>query len=88
MIQEMEKLQAKGEVAEEEMRALEIDVTGRVSVIIYAVHALYSLGRFSRRLCWRHGGGQGLRWSKSFEKSAALIYLSAYHSNDVNCVGL
>lgn len=32
MIQEMEKLQAKGEVGEEEMRALEMDVTGRVSV--------------------------------------------------------
>ncbi|KIM90517.1 hypothetical protein PILCRDRAFT_185982 [Piloderma croceum F 1598] len=30
MIQEMEKLQAKGEVGEEEMRALEIDVTGRI----------------------------------------------------------
>lgn len=28
--QEMEKLQAKGEVAEEELRALEMDVTGKV----------------------------------------------------------
>jgi len=30
MIQEMEKLQAKGELGEEELRALEIDVTGRI----------------------------------------------------------
>ena len=28
--QEMEKLQAKGEIAEEELRALEEDVTGKV----------------------------------------------------------
>lgn len=34
MIQEMEKLQAKGELGEEEMRALEMDVTGRVSARI------------------------------------------------------
>jgi len=30
MIQEMEKLQAKGELGEEEMRAFEMDVTGRI----------------------------------------------------------
>jgi len=30
MIQEMEKLQAKGELGEDEMRALEMDVTGRI----------------------------------------------------------
>lgn len=30
-VQEMEKMQEKGEVAEEELRALEEDVTGRVS---------------------------------------------------------
>lgn len=32
MMQEMEKLQAKGELGEEELRALEIDVTGRVNL--------------------------------------------------------
>lgn len=31
MMQEMEKMQAKGELGEEQLRALEIDVTGRVS---------------------------------------------------------
>lgn len=35
MIQEMEKLQAKGEVGEDEMRALEMDVTGRVDAYLY-----------------------------------------------------
>jgi hypothetical protein len=30
MMQEMEKLQAKGELGEEELRALEMDVTGRI----------------------------------------------------------
>ena len=29
-LQEMERLQAKGEIAEEELRALEEDVTGKV----------------------------------------------------------
>ena len=49
MIQEMEKLQAKGEVGEEEMRALEIDVTGRVSFtffIILCYRLLCLPGRF------------------------------------------
>lgn len=31
MMQEMEKMQAKGELGEEELRAMEMDVTGRVS---------------------------------------------------------
>lgn len=31
-LQEMEKMQEKGEVAEEELRALEEDITGRVSL--------------------------------------------------------
>ena len=35
MMQEMEKLQAKGELGEEELRALEIDVTGRVNPALY-----------------------------------------------------
>jgi hypothetical protein len=46
MIQEMEKLQAKGEVGEDEMRALEMDVTGRVSASIQIIWTLvprYSL---------------------------------------------
>jgi hypothetical protein len=43
MIQEMEKLQAKGELGEDDMRALEMDVTGRVSVIILAIHHPFSL---------------------------------------------
>lgn len=34
MIQEMEKAQAKGEVGEDEMRALEMDVTGRVGFLL------------------------------------------------------
>jgi hypothetical protein len=33
MMLEMEKLQAKGEVAEEELRALEMDVTGKVCLV-------------------------------------------------------
>jgi hypothetical protein len=37
----MEKLQAKGEVGEEEMRALEIDVTGRVRFIIHITYYLF-----------------------------------------------
>jgi hypothetical protein len=37
MIQEMEKLQAKGEVGEDEMRALEMDVTGRVGALFYLI---------------------------------------------------
>jgi hypothetical protein len=39
MIQEMEKLQAKGELGEEEMRALEMDVTGRVRIFL-AIHCM------------------------------------------------
>jgi hypothetical protein len=39
MIQEMEKLQAKGELGEEEMRALEMDVTGRVRTF-FAIHCM------------------------------------------------
>lgn len=34
-IQEMEKLQAKGEVDEEQLKALEMDVTGKV---LYFLH--------------------------------------------------
>lgn len=30
ILQEMEKAQAKGEIAEDELRALEMDVTGKV----------------------------------------------------------
>lgn len=33
LYQEMEKAQAKGEIAEEELRALEMDVTGKVRMI-------------------------------------------------------
>ena len=36
-MQEMEKLQAKGELGEAELRALEIDVTGRVMQPLYQV---------------------------------------------------
>jgi hypothetical protein len=59
MIQEMEKLQAKGEVGEEEMRALEIDVTGRVSFTIPIIpyhRLLYLPGRCSMQIMlasWR-----------------------------------
>jgi hypothetical protein len=76
MIQEMEKLQAKGELGEEEMKAYEMDVTGRVSVTIclsFRTAPPYLLICFSRRYCWRHGVGQGLRWSKYSEMSAAFI---------------
>ena len=31
----MERAQAKGEVAEAELRALEMDVTGKVSILVY-----------------------------------------------------
>lgn len=62
MIQDMEKLQAKGEVGEEEMRALEIDVTGRVRFIIHIIPyylfrwLLYLPGRFPMQIMlasWR-----------------------------------
>ena len=33
MMQEMERLQARGEVPEEELKALEEDVTGRVWIL-------------------------------------------------------
>lgn len=48
MMQEMEKLQAKGELGEEEMRALEMDVTGRVSFLwkLVWVYGLTMLPRF------------------------------------------
>ena len=39
-IQEMERLQAKGELAEEELRALEEDVTGKVRPPLYSLYAL------------------------------------------------
>ena len=36
----MERLQAKGELAEEELRALEEDVTGKVHPSLYSLCAL------------------------------------------------
>lgn len=40
MMQEMEKLQARGEVPEEELKALEEDVTGRVCILYMKNHLL------------------------------------------------
>lgn len=37
----MEKLQAKGEVAEEELKALEMDVTGKVSPLSSLYYSLF-----------------------------------------------
>ena len=75
MIQEMEKLQAKGEVGEEEMRALEIDVTGKVSDSIWAFSATQlCIDLFPTRLCWHHGVEPDSRWSKYSEKLVALSF--------------
>lgn len=58
LIQEMEKLQARGEVPEEELRALEEDVTGKVCLLL-------QLLRFAdaviERSCSHHGVERALK---------------------------
>lgn len=63
----MEKLQAKGEIPEDELRALEEDVTGKVSMDeLGAKGSQFML--LSIRSCSRHGEARDSRLSRCFEK--------------------
>lgn len=68
MMQEMEKMQAKGELGEEELRAMEMDVTGRVSFIPTSIIAPSLMTLYRHRSCWRHGEGRGSKSCRSCEK--------------------
>ena len=59
----MEKLQSKGELAEEELRALEEDVTGKVWRVVLSIVGIV---KSSFRLCLHHGGGHDLRSHRFF----------------------
>ena len=62
----MERAQAKGEVAEAELRALEMDVTGKVSSLAYPVFSF----SWSSRLCSLPGA---VHVWKLFKSSARYI---------------
>lgn len=57
----MEKAQAKGELNEEDLRALEMDVTGKVGAYFFIKKPST---KPDTRSCWRLGEAQGLRSSK------------------------
>ena len=52
----MEKAQARGELNEEELRAIEMDVTGQVSNLQWS--GTFRIQMFKFRLCWLRGGVQ------------------------------
>ena len=68
-MREMEKLQARGELSEEELRAYEEDVTGRVRNSS-AHQLLPNYYTAIIRLCWRRGEGLALNVFKFYERFA------------------
>ncbi len=54
----MEKAQAKGELNEEELRAIEMDVTGQVSNFHNLGISHFRFNDVQFRLCWLRGGVQ------------------------------
>lgn len=55
-LKEMEKLQAKGDVDESELKALEMDVTGKVDLLFFSTETWHSYFDFPDNvglLAWR-----------------------------------
>lgn len=69
-LQEMEKLQAKGEVSEDELKALELDMTGKVYQIIFI--SLWSISNNLIRSCWHPGEEPDSKLCKSFERCVIM----------------
>ena len=65
----MEKAQAKGDVGEEELRALEMDVTGKVGVQTRLSPINAPIVRSLYSSCSLHGEALVWRSSKFFERS-------------------
>ena len=77
----MEKAQAKGDVDEEELRALEMDVTGKVGLQRnYSVPTKELIVRWIYSSCSLRGEARVWRSSKFFERSVVtdLIFLFEY----------
>ena len=66
MMQEMEKMQAKGELGEDELRAMEMDVTGRVSLIPLSALCIFDFGPI--RSCSPRGEEPASKLYRSFVK--------------------
>ena len=71
----MERAQAKGDVDEEELRALEMDVTGKVGLknetVLSPTKALIVGSIYSS--CSLHGEAHVWRSSKFFERSVVIV---------------
>lgn len=82
-MQEMERLQAKGDVAEDELRALEEDMTGKV--MISATHVLASnllRDALLCRFCSHPGAGLASKSCKCFERQVNhLIHMRLFDTS-------
>lgn len=80
MINEMEKMQEKGEVAEEELRALEEDITGRIMLASWR-GTRYEVVNVLRDVCDKVLKGPGVDDSELYLRAKGMLIMGAIFKN-------